>query len=718
MKRDIENTWEEFYQNELYGNYYNKIQSIATKYPEEKSLLVDFHHLDRNNPDFAERFLNNPRKYIEHGENALRNLIPEDIDSAYEKSVKPKDMEINLRVYNLPVTSHYNIMDLRSEHLEQYLAIDGMVQTRSEIRPRMYMAVYKCARCEFQMVVYQDEITLTEPLVCANENCGRTTGQTSFILQKQSSGYFDLQIINVQENPEAFKGSAPPQHLRVFARSDLCGKVVPGERLTINGVLFASQKRINDKKSVDFDLFLDAYSIEQETSPYEDIEITDEEEKEILALSKNPNIYDLIRESIAPGIFDVDIIKDAISLQMFGGVTKDNDIERTRGDIHILLLGDPSCGKSQLLRYTSVITPRGVPVTAKTASQAGLIGAAIKDEYDGKWTLAGGALVNADHGHVSLDEADKMSGPDRDALHPAMEQQMVPYQKADIKAILYTRCSILAAANPKKGRFDLQKSYVDQITLSPTLLSRFDLIFPMVDRADKDKDGMLSLKVIKRHRAGQMLTSRYQGKSTYSDDDIESIIKTKTAIDIELLQKYIAYSKRTIFPVMNDEVEAYLSRYYTDRRAEGIRDDSDEESIDRLTISIRQLEGLIRLSEASARLRLSQIVEVSDAKRAIKLFDHYISGMARDGDKFDIDIIMVGSSARERVNSRNISKIIKELHSDIDVDTDKGAHIQDIKDRAQSKKMVGNDVEEVIEKMSLNGEVFSPDAGTHWKLTR
>ena len=717
MDKDLIKTWEDYLQHPIHGNYYKKIQTLATNYPEEKSLMVDYWDIARINDEFAEKFLNEPRRYIQAGEEAIRNLLPIDVDY-YEGTTDPKDAEINMRVFNIPKTSKHNLGDLRGSELEHYIAIDGIVQTRSEVRPRLSKAVFKCARCEEHLVMYQDEPLLREPIACGNKNCLRTVGKTSFNLIKEQCEYIDLQIINIQESPEGLKGTAPPQNLKVFAKDDLCGKVIPGERVVINGVLFASQRRVNDKKSVDFDLFLDAFSIEQEDSPYEDITITKKEEEEIKALANNPKVYGLIRDSIAPGIFEMDEIKEAISLQLFGGVTKETEMERVRGDIHILLLGDPGTGKSQLLQYTANISPRGMFASAKSATQVGLTATAVKDDYDGRWTLVGGILVLADKGMACIDELDKMSQGDRDALHPAMEQQMIYFAKATIKASLYTRCAVLAGANPKKGRFDQEKSYTEQITLLPTLLSRFDLIFPLIDKAEIQKDKRLSSKVIKRHRAGQMIASKNHGATSNSDEEIENVIKTKPAIEIDLLQKYIAYAKRNIFPIMNDDVEEYLLDYYTDKRKEGIGKDEDGERIDRLSITLRQLEGLIRLSEASARVRLSNEIILEDIKRSIRLFDHYLSSMARDkGGKFDIDVIMVGSSAMQRMSAKKILTIIKELHDDIEIDTNKGAHIRDIKQRAIEKKLDGDEVEDMLEAMSIRGEVFTPSLD-HWKITR
>lgn len=691
--------WIEFFQHPQF-NYYNKIQELANLYPEEKSLMVDYWDLHKYNDEFAEALLKKPRERIPNAERAIWELCPADAKS-----------NIHFRLRKIPSqTSRIELRDLRTLHLEKFIAVEGLVRSRSEVRPRIISAIFKCSRCGFEMVIPQDETVLKEPFVCGNESCGRAANATTFNLMKTTSEYLDMQILNIQESPEGLKDSAPPERLKIFLKDDLCGKVSPGERIIINGILFTSQRKISNQKTTDYDLFMEAFSLEQESTPYEEIQISAQEEAEIREMSQNPLIFELIRDSIAPSIFEMDTIKEALVLQLFGGVAKEEKTSHNRGDIHILLIGDPGTGKSQLLRYISKIAPRGVFASGKSASAAGLTATAVKDELDGRWTLEGGALVLADRGVACIDEIDKMKEEDRSSMHEAMEQQTISIAKAGITATLMTRCSILAAANPKLGRFDEGKPYPDQINLTPTLLSRFDLIFPITDKPEEHKDFHLAEQVLASHIAGEMRKNIEEKKAVdFNIDDAEAISRAKPPIEKELMQKYIAFAKRNSFPIMNQEVKDYLLNYYVQKRKGGLHKEGDEDKLDRVQITVRQLEGLIRLSEASARMRLSDRIEKSDCNRAINLFDWFLSKIAQDkGGKLDIDIIYTGTSARRTNYIKIIMETMREIQGNNDIDTSKGVHVSDLVRECKPKGIQESEVRDTLAKMSQAGELYSP----------
>ncbi len=259
---------------------------------------------------------------------------------------------------------------------------------------------------------------------------------------------------------------------------DIAGKVFPGDRVTIYGILKADQKHIGTIMLTEFNIYLYANNYKKETKDFEDIKINEDDEKQIRELAKDPNIIKRLSKSIAPSIYGLEIIKTALVLQLFGGERKVmKDGTKIRGDIHILMVGDPGTAKSQLLRYMTMISPRSVFAFGKGSSAAGLTAAAVRDDFgEGRWTLEAGALVLADNGFVAIDELDKMDDRDTASMHEAMEQQSVTISKAGIMATLKSRCSILAAANPKFGRYDPLKSITEQIDFPPPLLSRFDII--------------------------------------------------------------------------------------------------------------------------------------------------------------------------------------------------------------------------------------------------
>lgn len=683
--------WENFLIDQMYG-YAEEIERIADNFPEERSLYVDWYNLQRHNEEMAENFLYNPREEIPFAEDAIQALTPPD-----------RKCKINFRIKNLPSTQTISIPELRIKDLEGYISLEGIVRGRSEVRPRMSTAIYKCSKCEFNIMIPQGDSSLREPAMCPN--CEKPASKTSFELLKMKSVYVDLQMIDIQELPEHIKGTAPPQSIKVFVYDDLCGRVMPGERVSISGILFASQRTHRDRKSVDFDMFLDGYHILQEESVYEEIEITDKDKEEILKLSKEGMLFEMIRDSIAPDLFEIDIVKEALALQLFGGVTKETEGSQTRGDINILMIGDPGTGKSQLLKFMSSLAPRGVFASGKGASSAGLTASVVKDEYDGRWSLEGGALVLADRGMLCLDEMDKMSDENRSSMHEAMEQQQITITKS-IKATLRCRCSILAAANPKKGRFDDKSLYTEQINLPPTLLSRFDLIFPMIDLPDKERDHTLAKKIILRHKSGELL--RNEGK----EFEAFQVMNLDPPISKELLQKYIAYAKKNIFPVMNDTVIDHLLKYYITQRETGLSDDLKELGSNRITITIRQLEGLIRLSEASARLRLSPVIELSDCKRAQYLFNEYLRLIARDETgKLDIDLIMTGTSTRKRQIGITIVEIIDGLKKNPELDTIKGVELSMVIVEAKKLGIEKEDLLKALDKMKDQGMLFEPALG-------
>jgi replicative DNA helicase Mcm len=415
----------------------------------------------------------------------------------------------------------------------------------------------------------------------------------------------------------------------------------------------------------------------------------------------------------------MDTIKDALVLQLFGGVAKDTPGSHSRGDIHILLIGDPGTGKSQLLRYISKIAPRGIFTSGKSASAAGLTATAVKDELDGRWTIEGGALVLADRGIACIDEIDKMREDDRVAIHEAMEQQSISFAKAGITATLMTRCSLLAAANPKEGRFTDDKSYPEQINLLPTLLSRFDLIFPIIDRPQEDKDYRLASQILDSHRAGEMRRNIEENKDVdYDLEEAEGIMRSEPPIPVELMQKYIAYAKRNIYPVIIDDVKERLLNYYVNQRMAGKAKGDEEEEIERIALTPRQLEGLIRLSEASAKLRLSSIVEMEDCQRAIDLFSEYLERVARDKTgRLDIDTIMSGVSARKRSFGKIMRTTIQEITRNPDIDTAQGVHASDIKREAVTAGIPDDEIDDLISKLLSSGEIFSP-THDYYRLTK
>jgi replicative DNA helicase Mcm len=370
-----------------------------------------------------------------------------------------------------------------------------------------------------------------------------------------------------------------------------------------------------------------------------------------------------------------------------------------------LLVGDPGTAKSQMLTYMSKLAPRSVYASGKASSAAGLTAAAVRDDFgEGQWTLEAGALVLADMGVACIDEIDKMDEHDRSALHQAMEQQEISVAKAGINATLKSRCAVLAAANPKLGRFDEFSPMHEQINMPPALISRFDLIFSILDKPNRIKDTDLATHILNTHKAGELHENIMRTKlSKRTKEEKEQLMKKITPIfDPEFLRKYIAYAKRNIFPVMTNDAVELIKNYYVDLRG------SSEETV---TFTPRQLEAFVRLAEASARIRLSQEINKDDAKRAIHIIEQYLGkvGIDRETGKFDIDIIATGISHSQQSRMRSIIDVIQRL---CDASEDGNASRADIIREAEIEGIESSKVEEAVDRLKRNGQIYEP---THEK---
>jgi len=1164
----------------IFSHYKGEIADIERDYPGKKSIFVTYDTISSEEPGLGEFLLLQPNNALYAGENGLKEIT---------------GFDAHVRITALPkAVSRIDIRDLRSEHLGKFIAAEGLVRKATEVRPKLKEAAYQCVRCGAIIKVTQEDMVAKEPLECYKDQggCGKTVASTRFKLltmpseSKECSVFVDTQKLEIQESPEGLRGGAQPQRLVAYAEDDITGKLSPGDRVILNGILRSRQKKERGIKSTMFDIFLDVNSIEIEEHEFEEISITPKEEEEIIKLSQDPNIYQKIVSSIAPAIHGMMTEKNALALQLFGGVAKVMpDSTRVRGDIHVLMVGDPGTAKcvsgdtevlladgslkpirsivenvtnkkisgvvddgvysetnhdivslnptaknvpaktnivwkrtapekmykiktvsgneirvtpthpfficngfiaskkakdlkegefiatprilnvfdraqpinipytksasnnavrlklpkrtspwfwrfiglfigegyleikshkehvsstafftnndpkllnefhssseklglnpkirishkgktakeifvpsiefgtflvnlgagglskykhvpellfkcskkeieaflsalfdcegtvslksreikitsaskelmkqvqhlllrfgvhsqlhskfgkatnslhkgdiyhnlyimgedvvtfeneigfslsakksrlskltsskkifntnkdiipvnavmlrklrkdlclsqrgcgiprasyqhyekgdrkpsraalkkivkqfekrslslkninivdrvsilktlansdifwdkvesvekvdsddfvydlqvpeyhnfianniyvhnSQLLRYISQISPRGIYASGKSASAAGLTAAAVRDEFgEGRWTLEAGALVLADKGIAAIDEMDKMSPQDRSAMHEAMEQQCISVAKAGITATLHSRCALLGAANPKFGRFDEYKPIAEQIDMPPALLSRFDLIFLISDKPETKKDAEMAEHILKLHYAGEI--DKYREKKEngkYSAEDKERAMKiAEPEIPPETLRKYIAYSKRNIFPVMTKEAETAIKDYYLNLRRQG----EDENSP--VPITPRQLEAFVRLSEASARMRLSDKIEKEDADRSIRIMEYSLRRAFFDYEtgRLDVDVIATGMTHSQRERSISIVDIIRDLSSK---SPDGVAEHNEIINMAKDKGIDEEKAELTIEKLKREGRIFERRGGKY-----
>ncbi len=686
---DIQVAWNEVFSKDKYRVM---ISCIADSYPQKKSVMVDYADINEISIDFAMFVLDEPDRCIDIARKTVMSLVP--------NINRPGDA-LNVRIHNLPRDARVEIRNLRADHLRRFVAVEGLVRKATSTRPRMTHARFTCARCGAEIWVQQPGMLMKEPMMCSNPDGSCNKQSTRFNLDESGSVYIDTQKIEIQESPEGLRGGAQPERIAGYMEDDIAGKILAGNRITLNGILRSVEKTDRDKSTV-FETYLDVISFDTEQHEYDEIVITEEDERQILEMSRDPNLYDNIIASISPSIYGLDSVKRAIALQLFGGCHKEMDDGTVmRGDMHILLMGDPGVAKSQLLRYMSALAPRGIYASGKSASAAGLTAAAVRDDFgDGRWTLEAGALVLADKGLACIDELDKMTDQDRSSLHEAMESQKISVAKAGITATLQCRCSMLAAANPKYGRFEEDQVIADQIDLPPALMSRFDLIFVLTDKPDKKKDTAITEHILNAHQRGQVRMMK-EGEALPGIDAARILDMTgniKPVYTQEMLRKYVAYSKR-ITPIMTDEAKAIIEDSFLKIRSMG-----GEDSV---PITARQLEAFVRLSEASAKMRLSRTVTDVDANRAVDLVEDYLRRIAgNDEGGFDIDKIESGTSSKDRNKIDSIRLIFKSFGMD-------GLSEEEVKQHGLSQGISESEVARALKQLNDAGEIFKSPSGVY-----
>ncbi len=664
--------------DEFFERYCSEgINSLVISFPDKRSLAVDFKELIKFDPEIAEALIDQPDPIMEAATESLRGKM---------SNLDLEGKEVHVRFFgqnvNIPL-----VQDVGSAYISKMIMLDSLIVKRSEINPKVKMGSYKCTYCGAIYKVRSGHDELPEFCIsCKRRSLKQVAEESEFI---------NLQKIAVQDPLEKLRGSSPTWQLEVWIEDDLVNTVIPGDRIELTGILRIRPRR-NAKGRLERDIytmFLDTVSIVPKQKEFADLEITDEEERTIKELGKDPKIFEKIAKSIAPSIYGYDEIKRAVALQLFGGTPGKTLIDGglIRSDMHILLIGDPGSAKTRILQSVSRLVPKGIYVSGKSVTGGGMTAVAERDDFsEGGWTLKAGALVLGSGGIVAIDEFDKVDESDRAALHEALESQTISVAKAGIIATFTARSAVLAAANPKFGRFDPNAYPAEQFDIPPTLLSRFDLIFPIRDIMDSELDKSIARHILLQHEAAGARISEVQEYEQVERPPIEG----------EFVRKYIAYARKNIFPRIMVEASKRIQEYYIDLRKLGAKQGATP-------ITPRQIEGIIRMAEASAKSRLSSVVEIADAEVAISLNEFMLKTLLVDrGGRYDIDAIITGMP-REKVDKINtMLNIIRKLEAD-----EGSAKMQRLVEEAEKAGVDAATVNKYIVELERSGDIFRPKPG-------
>jgi len=658
-----------FESDQMGSKYRKRLAQVAVI--NGKSLVIDFDDLISFDPALARSIVEKPDDYVTYaGSAATAQMRVEDPEYAEHVG------RIFARFRRLPEKTA--LRKIGSEHIKKIQLVDGIIVRTSQVKPTIVSAVFRCRKCLEVVVQDQEGELIRGP----GTHCPFCKQSTSFELIQEQSKFKNTQEARIQERPEDLPPGQLPRYLDVRLEDDIVDSARPGDRVSVTSIVRAEKQTVGERGRLrTFNIYLDANFVDVVGKETEAVEITAEDEKQILAAAEDPWIHRKLIMSLAPSIYGYEDVKEGILYLLFGGTAKQlPDGINIRGDENVLLIGDPGTAKSQLLQYVSRIAPRGLYTSGRGTTAAGLTAAVLREKTGGM-ILEAGALVLADKGVACIDELDKMRPDDRVAIHEALEQQTVSVAKGGIVATLNARAAVLAAANPALGRYEPHRNVGENINLPVTILSRFDLIFIIKDQPEPDYDARMSEHILALHK---------------------SKASPETApFPPEFLKKYISFAKR-IIPVLSQEAIIELRDFYLKMRSKG----SAEAAV---AITPRQLEALVRISEARARAFLRDRVTVEDAKSAIRIMTVSLTDVGVDvkTGAMDIDVIMTGKPRSLRDSFQRVIETVAELERDTGT-VEETVLVAALVDK---EKMEEREARRLIAQLIKEGILYSPKPG-------
>jgi replicative DNA helicase Mcm len=675
LANDLEKFLKAFKDRDSNYKYFDKINNMMAS--GALSLIVDYIDLDSYSPVLAKEITHKPDEYLEAFNEAVLSVLRE-IHPDYGQEIRDK---IRVRIGNYTVQK--GLREINADLIDKLVSISGMVVRSSEIKPLAKKVAYRCTNCNTVSEAQLKGLVMKKPLKC------HTCSEKELEMDPENSVFIDFQLVRLQELPEDLPAGQLPHYIEVTVMSDLVDQCRPGDRIILTGIIRIEQEQLAPQSKTSlFRLRMEGNNIEylggragsKDTRSIERIAISTEDERQIRTIASKSDAYEKLIASFAPHVYGHEPIKEAILLLIVGSVTKRlEDGSTRRGDINVLLVGDPGTAKSEMLKFTAKIAPRGLYTSGRGSTAAGLTAAVIRDK-SGIMMLEAGAVVLGDQGIVCIDEFDKIKPEDRSALHEVMEQQTCSVAKGGIVATLNARTSILSAANPIYGKYDPYKNITENVNLPVPLLTRFDLIFIVRDSPDKEKDNLVASHILEIHR--------------------DTKHAARPAIDIDLFSKYLSYAKQ-IEPALTLEAIDIIRGYYMDMRR--------VESEGMITVTPRQLEGLIRLASARARLLLKDMVDAEDAQRAIYLVDQMMRTAGVDVNTGKTDLgVLYGKPQSVVSKEKTFMEVFRGLT---------GAENNDVEDKAlvdelmKTGKFTDEEARKYTQKFNREGQIFERRPG-------